>query len=52
LEKEYQEIGRETARAFLAPKRLAGGDDGHLGTPSLDQKVYIPPVCVAHHIDR
>ncbi|KAF7587501.1 hypothetical protein BBP40_007174 [Aspergillus hancockii] len=38
LEKEYQEIGRETARAFLAPKRLAGGDDGHLGTPSLDQK--------------
>jgi hypothetical protein len=39
LEREYNEIGRETARAFLAPKRLAGGDEGHLGTPSLDQKV-------------
>lgn len=39
LEREYNEIGQETARAFLAPKRLAGGDDGHLGTPSLDQKV-------------
>lgn len=39
LEREYNEIGRETARALLAPKRLAGGDDGHLGTPSLDQKV-------------
>ncbi|KAL2813318.1 hypothetical protein BDW59DRAFT_31787 [Aspergillus cavernicola] len=37
LEREYNEIGRETARAFLAPKRLAG-DDGHLGTPSFDQK--------------
>lgn len=44
LEREYREIGRETARAFLAPKRLAGGDDGHLGTPSLDQKVYNLPV--------
>lgn len=39
LEREYNEIGRETARAFLAPKRLAGGDEGHLGTPSLDAKV-------------
>ncbi|KAL4967552.1 uncharacterized protein BDV14DRAFT_26829 [Aspergillus stella-maris] len=39
LEREYNEIGQETARAFLAPKRLAGGDDGHLGTPSFDQKV-------------
>ncbi|KAL5002789.1 anucleate primary sterigmata protein A [Aspergillus recurvatus] len=38
LEREYNEIGQETARAFLAPKRLASGDDGHLGTPSLDQK--------------
>ncbi|KAL2812586.1 anucleate primary sterigmata protein A [Aspergillus granulosus] len=38
LEREYTEIGRETARAFLAPKRLAGGDDAHLGTPSLDHK--------------
>lgn len=40
LEREYNEIGRESARAFLAPKRLAGGaDDGQLGTPSFDQKV-------------
>lgn len=40
LEREYNEIGRESARAFLAPKRMAaGGDDGHLGTPSADQKV-------------
>ncbi|OQE40003.1 hypothetical protein PENCOP_c006G06876 [Penicillium coprophilum] len=39
LEKEYNEIGRESARAFLAPKRLAGGaDDAQLGTPSFDQK--------------
>ncbi|KAL4981178.1 anucleate primary sterigmata protein A [Aspergillus desertorum] len=39
LEREYNEIGQETARAFLAPKRLASGDDdGHLSTPSLDQK--------------
>lgn len=40
LEKEYNEIGRETARAFLGPKRPAGADDGHLGTPSFDQKVH------------
>lgn len=41
LEREYNEIGRESARAFLAPKRMAaGGDEGHLGTPSADQKVY------------
>lgn len=40
LEKEYNEIGRESARAFLAPKRLAGGqEDAQLGTPSFDQKV-------------
>ncbi|RDW74301.1 putative nuclear migration protein (ApsA) [Aspergillus mulundensis] len=38
LEREYNEIGQETARAFLAPKRHVSGDDGHLGTPSLDQK--------------
>lgn len=42
LEKEYNEIGRETTRAFLAPKRLAGAaDDGVPGTPSLDQKVHL-----------
>lgn len=41
LEKEYNEIGRETTRAFLAPKRLAGAaDEGTPATPSLDQKVY------------
>jgi hypothetical protein len=40
LEKEYNEIGRESARAFLGPKRLAGGpEDAQLGTPSFDQKV-------------
>lgn len=40
LEKEYNDIGRETARAFLAPKRLAGGpEDTQLGTPSVDPKV-------------
>ena len=40
LEREYTEIGRETARAFLAPKRqAAGAEDNHLGTPSFDQKV-------------
>ncbi|KAL3480434.1 hypothetical protein BJX99DRAFT_254425 [Aspergillus californicus] len=38
LEREYNEIGRESARAFLGPKRLAAGDDGLLGTPSFDQK--------------
>ncbi|KAH1979319.1 hypothetical protein LV164_004521 [Aspergillus fumigatus] len=47
LEREYNEIGRETARALLAPKRLAGGDDGHLGTPSLDQKSPLSPVLFA-----
>lgn len=36
LEKEYNEIGRESARAFLGPKRM--GADGHLGTPSADSK--------------
>jgi hypothetical protein len=44
LEKEYNEIGRESARAFLAPKRLAGGpDDAQPGTPSFDQKVSPKP---------
>jgi hypothetical protein len=42
LEREYNEIGRESARAFLAPKRLAGGqEDAQLGTPSFDQKVVL-----------
>ncbi|KAF9250498.1 hypothetical protein CBS147333_2823 [Penicillium roqueforti] len=39
LEKEYNEIGLESARAFLGPKRLAGGpEDAQLGTLSFDQK--------------
>ncbi|KAL4933161.1 putative nuclear migration protein (ApsA) [Aspergillus undulatus] len=47
LEREYNEIGQETARAFLAPKRLAGGDDGHIGTPSFDQKSPLSPALFA-----
>ncbi|RMJ21464.1 hypothetical protein PHISP_07668, partial [Aspergillus sp. HF37] len=39
LEKEYNDIGRETTRTFLAPKRHAGvSDETHVGTPSLEQK--------------
>ncbi|KAF3395931.1 Anucleate primary sterigmata protein A [Penicillium rolfsii] len=39
LEQEYNEIGRETARAFLAPKRQAGSlEDPQPGTPGFDQK--------------
>ncbi|KAJ5182596.1 hypothetical protein N7492_000212 [Penicillium capsulatum] len=39
LEREYTEIGRESARAFLGPKRMAGGsEDAQIGTPSFDQK--------------
>ncbi|EPS34696.1 hypothetical protein PDE_09660 [Penicillium oxalicum 114-2] len=39
LEQEYNEIGRETARAFLGPKRMAGGpEDPQSGTPGFDQK--------------
>ncbi|CRG87181.1 Anucleate primary sterigmata protein A [Talaromyces islandicus] len=33
LEKEYNEIGRESARAFLAPKRAISGGEG---TPMVD----------------
>jgi hypothetical protein len=36
LEKEYNEIGRESARAFLAPKRMISAEDG---TPSIDLRV-------------
>ncbi|OJJ48246.1 hypothetical protein ASPZODRAFT_130204 [Penicilliopsis zonata CBS 506.65] len=45
LEREYNEIGRETARAFLAPKRMVGGflDEGNPGTPSFDQKSPLSP---------
>ncbi|KAJ5833558.1 hypothetical protein N7474_001869 [Penicillium riverlandense] len=44
LEKEYTEVGRETARAFLAPKRLVGGLED---TPSLDQKTPLNPALFA-----
>ncbi|CAI7660970.1 unnamed protein product [Penicillium crustosum] len=48
LEKEYNEIGRESARAFLAPKRLAGGqEDAQFGTPSFDQKSPLSPALFA-----
>ncbi|CAI7646402.1 unnamed protein product [Penicillium glandicola] len=48
LEREYNEIGRESARAFLAPKRLAGGpEDAQLGTPSFDQKSPLSPAFFA-----
>lgn len=41
LEKEYSELGRESARAALGPKsRLISSDDGSQGTPSRDG-----PVC-------
>lgn len=44
LEKEYNEIGRESARAFLAPKRLvSGAEENSLGTPAVD-----PKVCMLH----
>lgn len=51
LEREYNDIGRESARAFLAPKRMAaGGEEGHLGTPTADQKVHAahngPKLCI------
>lgn len=42
LEKEYNEIGRESARAFLAPKRLvSGAEENGLATPSVDLKVCL-----------
>ncbi|KAJ5089180.1 hypothetical protein N7532_007864 [Penicillium argentinense] len=48
LEQEYNEIGRESARAFLAPKRLAGNsEEAQLGTPSFDQKSPISPALFA-----
>lgn len=42
LEREYNEIGRESARAFLAPKRLvSGAEENGLATPSVDLKVCL-----------
>jgi len=47
LEQEYNEIGRESTRAFLGPKRLAGGsEDVQSSTPSFDQKVLLKTVKV------
>ncbi|KAL1860190.1 hypothetical protein Plec18170_002139 [Paecilomyces lecythidis] len=44
LEKEYNEIGRESARAFLAPKRLvSGAEENGLATPSVDLKSPASP---------
>ncbi|EAS30662.3 anucleate primary sterigmata protein A [Coccidioides immitis RS] len=43
LEREYNEIGRETARVALGPKvRLTGQEDG-LATPSLDSRHHASP---------
>jgi DNA repair exonuclease SbcCD ATPase subunit len=38
LEKEYNEIGRESARAFLAPKRAVSGGEN---TPGIDPRVRV-----------
>lgn len=38
LEREYNEIGKESARAFLAPKRLVSTGDG---TPSGELRVWL-----------
>ncbi|KAJ9211025.1 hypothetical protein DTO166G4_7417 [Paecilomyces variotii] len=44
LEREYNEIGRESARAFLAPKRLvSGAEENGLATPSVDLKSPASP---------
>ncbi|KAJ5908266.1 hypothetical protein N7495_000948 [Penicillium taxi] len=48
LEREYTEIGRETARAFLAPKRPGGAsDEAQPATPSIDQKSPLNPALFA-----
>ncbi|KAJ5673110.1 hypothetical protein N7507_002237 [Penicillium longicatenatum] len=48
LERDYAEIERDTTRAILAPKRLAGGsDEGHLGTPGFEVKSPISPALFA-----
>ena len=40
VEKEYNEVGRESARAFLAPKaRLASLENGSIGTLDLESRV-------------
>lgn len=46
LEKEYNEIGRETARVSLGPKIRALGQDDGLTTPSVE-RVRIPLKCVS-----
>ncbi|KAJ5272598.1 hypothetical protein N7478_007723 [Penicillium angulare] len=47
LEREYAETERDTARAILAPKRLAGGSDDHMGTPGIDPKSPLSPALFA-----
>lgn len=48
LEQEYNEIGRESTRAFLGPKRLAGGsEDVPSSTTPFDQKSPISPALFA-----
>ena len=40
VEKEYNEIGRDSARAFLAPKsRVQGSEDGSNGHVTMDARV-------------
>lgn len=42
IEKEYHEVGRATARAFLGPKQDGGGSGGDVNAPfALDGKVNI-----------
>ncbi|KAJ5947862.1 Anucleate primary sterigmata protein A [Penicillium verhagenii] len=48
LERDYAEIERDTTRAILAPKRLAGGsEEGHFGTPGFEVKSPISPALFA-----
>lgn len=45
LEREYNEIGKESARAFLAPKRLVSTGDG---TPSGELRVWLLSLARLH----
>ncbi|KAJ5637194.1 hypothetical protein N7490_007073 [Penicillium lividum] len=48
LERDYAEIERDTTRAILAPKRLAGSsEESHLGTPGFEVKSPISPALFA-----
>ncbi|KAJ5536181.1 Anucleate primary sterigmata protein A [Penicillium frequentans] len=47
-DENYAEIERDTTRAILAPKRLAGGsDESHLGTPGFEVKSPLSPALFA-----